>query len=418
MRPENKLRRRRNHTLRPLKIKQKAIANLEAELLRRLRSNEGLSRVDLARQLGLAPSTIGGYVDRLIAEGFLFEGEKAERDFGRPPTLLALNPGGGCFIGVDFEAHNIMATVVDFSQRQLAQVHKVIRASDSVEQIIAKIELTVEELIDASSHKVLGIGVGVPGSIDPKHQVALHYEHIKGWKNILLGARLAKRFNVGVFLEHNIRSMALAELWFGQGRGCENFVCLGIRTGISAGIIAGGRLLHGENNLAGEIGGWLCPVGPIESLASHNGEKTSSCRRWRPLEEIASLPAILSAVTSAMNHRGESKGGSDHDTISFEQLLEAVQRHDPAVGSVLQDAAEMLGWVVCQINALFNPQKIILAGPLVLLGDAFLLPLKAAVSRFCSENCQQSVVAASELGAFNGALGAAALALNQWKPKR
>src|SRR5438477_8730277 len=126
-------------------IKQKAIANLEAELLRRVRANEGLSRVELARQLHLAPSTAGAYVDRLIAEGFLFERQKAERDFGRPPTLLSLNPEGGRSIGVDFEAHNIMATIVDFSQKPLRQVHKTIRSSDSVEQIIVKIEQAIQQ---------------------------------------------------------------------------------------------------------------------------------------------------------------------------------------------------------------------------------------------------------------------------------
>src|SRR2546421_12996255 len=115
MRTANKSRRQNLRAgSRRLKIKQKAVANLEAELLRRVRANEGLSRVELARELHLAPSTVGAYVDRLISEGFLSERQKAERDFGRPPTLLGLNPGGGRFIGVDFEAQNIMANVVDF----------------------------------------------------------------------------------------------------------------------------------------------------------------------------------------------------------------------------------------------------------------------------------------------------------------
>jgi hypothetical protein len=46
--------------VRRLKIKQKAVANLEAELLRRVRADDALSRVDLARELNLAPSTVGG----------------------------------------------------------------------------------------------------------------------------------------------------------------------------------------------------------------------------------------------------------------------------------------------------------------------------------------------------------------------
>src|SRR5215475_5284719 len=173
--------------VRRLKIKQKAVANLEGELLRRVRADDGLSRVDLARELHLAPSTVGAYVDRLIAEGFLSEWQKAERDFGRPPTLLALNPKGGRFVGVDFEAHNIMATLVDFSQQPLRHIHKTIRASDSVEEVICKIEESIGQLMSGRPRDVLGIGIGVPGVIDPKNQVALAYSHIKRWKNIPLG---------------------------------------------------------------------------------------------------------------------------------------------------------------------------------------------------------------------------------------
>jgi len=413
----------RGTTSRPaarLKIKRKAIANLEAELLRRVRAKEGMSRVDLARQLSLAPSTVGAYVDRLIMEGFLSERQKVERDFGRPPTLLALNPEGGRFIGVDFDAHNIMATVVDFSQQPMRQIHKAIRPSDSVGQIIGKVERAIEELMNHHPREVLGIGVGVPGTIDSKHQVALHYDHIPGWENIPLASRLAKRFKVDVYLENNIRSMALAELWFGQGRGLDNFICLGIRTGISAGIITRGRLLHGRSNSAGEIRGWLCPVAPIERLASAPaGPPVWDCERLQPLEQIVSMPAILKAVRAALQQDVKSVLREKDGPVEFEDVAQAARLGDEMVGGVLQGVAQTLGWVACQINVIFNPQKIILAGPLVTLGEAFLGPFQQSINGFCSELHQETpVVVGSELGSFNGALGAAALALHEWKPKR
>ena len=100
-------------------------------------------------------------------------------------------------------------------------------------------------------------------------------------------------------------------------------------------------------------------------------------------------------------------------------MTAAVQNGDPFVSGVLANVAQTLGWVCCQLNALFNPQKIILAGPLVSLGGAFLRPLQEAVNEFCAETGQAApVIVDSELGMFNGALGAAALALHEWKPKR
>ncbi len=403
-----------------LKIKRTLVANVEAELLRRVRSHAGLSRVDLARQLHLAPSTVGAYVDRLIGQGFLSERQKVERDFGRPPTLLALNPQGGRFIGVDFEAHNLMATVVDFSQQPMRQVHETINSSDSVEQIIEKIERAIEYLMNDHPREVLGIGVGVPGVIDVKKQIVLRYEHIQGWQNIPLGERLAKRFKVDVFLENNIRSMALAELWFGQGRGLDNFICLGIRTGIAAGIVADGRLLHGENNVAGEIGGWLCPVAPISKKTPAHAEPAAwGCERLQALEQIASVPAILKTIAAEIKKGTVSSLTEKAAGLTFAQVVEAAHSGDALVNAVLERVAQTLGWVMCQVNAVSNPKKIILAGPLVALGDTFLEPLKQAVYHFCAELRQQAPkVVDSELGSFNGALGAAALALHEWKPKR
>ncbi len=403
-----------------MRIKRNAIANLEAELLRRVRAKEGISRVDLARQLSLAPSTVGAYVDRLITEGFISERQKVERDFGRPPTLLGLNPAGGRFIGVDFDAHNIRATVVDFSQQPMRQIHKTIQPTDSVERIIGKVERAIEELMNHHSREVLGIGVGVPGTIDPKNQIALHYDHIAGWENIPLGSRLAKRFKVDIYLENNIRSMALAELWFGLGRGLENFICLGIRTGISAGIITRGRLLHSRNNSAGEIRGWLCPMAPIERMdGAPAGRPAWNCGGLQPLEQIVSMPAILKAVDASLQQGIQTVLREKQGQIGFEDVAEAAQLGDEMVCGILGRVAQTLGWVVCQLNVAFNPQKIILAGPLVTLGEAFLGPFQRSINGFCAELHQEApIVAGSELGSFNGALGAAALALHEWKPKR
>jgi predicted NBD/HSP70 family sugar kinase len=401
-----------------LKTKHKIVAKLDAELLRRVRAMQGLSRRDLARQLQLAPSTAGIYVDRLIAEGFLREQKEVERDLGRPPTVLSLNPEGGCFIGVDFEAHNVMATSVDFSQQPLKRVHKPIHSSDSVKKIISKIEQAIEQVLGKNRQPLLGIGIGVPGPVDPSNQIALHYKHIPGWDNIPLAERLRERFKVNVFLENNIRSMALAELWFGH-HGLKNFICFGIRTGIGAGIIAEGHLLRGDQNLAGEIRGWLCPVAPFEFLSSLKGaQKTWRCEVLRPLEEIASVPAIIKAVSTAARTSGTSFF-KNRAVIGFPEIVEAARAGDATVCCVLESVAQSLAWILCHANTMFSPEKIILAGPLTQLGDLFLEPLTKTAQRFCAEfDHRVPVIVNSELGSFNGALGAAALALHEWTPVR
>jgi len=397
-----------------------AVANLEADILLRVRARQDLSRVELASQLRLAPSTVGAYVDRLISEGFLVEWQKPERDQGRPPTLLALNSEGGCFIGVDFNAQKLMATIVDFSQKPIRQIQKNILLSDSAARVISKIEETIAELGEGRMKDILGIGIGVPGTVDLQQQLVSGYAHIPGWENIPLGNLINERFGVNVFLENNIRTMALAELWFGQGRGLENFVCLGIRTGIAAGIVARGELLQGENNLAGEIRGWICPFGTLRRRASVGTSPAAwACSGLLPLEAIASIPAILKSVREGVHAGRKTILHPGNGAFTFDDVVYAAIKNDPLVTEVLAEVARTLGWVCGQLNALFNPPKVILTGPLVDLGAAFLEPLQQAVTEFCSETNQAApVIVGSELGSFNGALGAAALALHKWKPTR
>jgi N-acetylglucosamine repressor len=384
------------------KIKHDSIALQQADLLRRVRAREAMSRVELARGLNLAPSTVGIYVDHLVDEGFLFEGKPTERESGRPPIILALNPHGGRFIGVDFEARNIMAVSVDFSQKPIKEFHGIIAPSDTVDDILRKIECAIREVALDDVRPLLAIGCGVPGVIDPAHGIARKYKHIKGWENVPLVERLVEKFKVPVFLENNIRTMALAELWFGQGRGLSNFICLGIRSGVGAGIIMNGQVLHGADNRAGEIGEWPC------ALTKNNGQTGHGA--FGRLEEIASFSSITSSRGAAYTaaHPGALE-------MPLTELVMAAEAGDREVLAILDGAAQTFGLALNQLNCAFNPEIIVMAGVFTTFGDLFLDRLNKQLSNFAGIAGAPRVVN-SALGRFNGALGAAALAVHQWKP--
>ncbi len=404
---------------RRIKSKHQYVANLEAEMLRRVRARGGMSRVQLARALRLAPSTAGIYVDRLVRDGFLLETETTEHETaGRPPTALVPHPDGGRFVGVDFEARNLMATVVDFSQQPLRRVHKRIRPPDSTAQVLAKVTQAVEDLMEGDRRPVLGIGVGVPGTIDPGGKVAVFYDFIPGWSNVPLAERLSERFGVPVFLENNIRSMALAELWFGSGHGLRDFVCVGIRSGVAAGVVVDGHLLHGAQHRAGEIGHWLCPV--PDELADNPAAACRGSTGWTAgarLEQVASLSAIVAAAERG-RARGETTSLADIDgELTIDDVLTAARAEDAFALSLVRAVGRVQGWVAHQLDQLFDPQCIIFAGPLADLGDLFLSPVRETARQLGDAGHEPAIVS-STLGQYNGAVGAAALALHQWKPKR
>jgi predicted NBD/HSP70 family sugar kinase len=86
---------------------------------------------------------------------------------------------------------------------------------------------------------------------------------------------------------------------------------------------------------------------------------------------------------------------------------------------VIQAAADMLGRAVGEITFALNPARVILAGPLTLLGETLLQPLRARVEQILGTyEADMPVIVNSTMGEFNGALGAAALAVHQWRPTR
>jgi N-acetylglucosamine repressor len=394
-------------------------SDLESNILKRVRASSGVSRVELARNLGLAPSTAGIYVERLIKEGYLEETAKAERETGRPPMLLRLNPERGEFVGVDFEARNIMAVAVDFSDKPLRNAHLTIAESDSVEQVTRKIEQAVKKVMPEDENRLLAIGVGVPGIVDAAHGMALHYEYIPNWKNVPLAKVLHKRFGVPVFLENTTRTMALAELWFGQGLGVDDFLCIGIRSGIAAGIILEGHLHCGAQHTAGEIGRWRCPLLTGKTAEWFTPDAGDTAAFGPELQEVASVRAIQRALAKAIASGQKTLLRGSPNPIPIEDLLRAAQQRDPLALLVIGEVAKCLGWAISQLLLAVDPQKIMLAGPLTMLGENLLQPLRAVADSLTPAGSKRRAeIVNSTMGEFIGALGAAALAVHEWKPAR
>lgn len=377
--------------------------NVESSVVQKLRLLNSISRVELARQLSIAPSTVGIYVDRLVDQGFLRQGHRIESTSGRPPTLIELNPEAGQFIGIDLDSRQVHGVSVDFSQRLLRDRTVSVRSNESADNVLDLIDSVVEDVRD-QSRKLLGIGIGVPGTVDLKQGVAIHYQFIRGWRNIQLAKRLQDRFHVPVHLENNIRAMALAERWFGHGKEVENYICLGVRTGIGSGLIINGELYRGPNHFAGEIGSWPCTIADEKNTV--------------PLEQAASLRAILQKLTEGVRAGNSTSLSLSRNRITVEMMLEAIKQEDRLTLETLKNAGHLIGQIICQMVLMFDPQKVIIAGPITKTGDAFLTPLRDRLRELLpAMHTKEPEVIYSKLGDLVGALGAAALAVNSWQPQ-
>jgi N-acetylglucosamine repressor len=210
-------------------------------------------------------------------------------------------------------------------------------------------------------------------------------------------------------VENTIRTMALAELWFGQGRGLRNFICLGARSGLGAGIIIDGQVYRGADNRAGEIGDWPCIVNGVNGAGG-----SAPAQPFTRLEDIASFQVVQNRLAASARTGPDSPAGPRTE-VPVEALVQAALAGDEIVLGFLDQVAHALGLALNQLNCAFNPQKIILAGAFTVFGDVFLRRLQQSLHTFAPP-AGAPLVVNTQLGSFNGAIGAAALAVHEWKP--
>jgi len=137
------------------------------------------------------------------------------------------------------------------------------------------------------------------------------------------------------------------------------------------------------------------------------------------LQEIASARAILAALERARQAKEKTVLTGKSGSLNFADVVRAAQQADALTTEIITVAAEMLGGAVGQLVLALNPSRVILAGPLTLLGDTLLNPMRVRVEEMlAASGVDVPAIVHSTMGEYSGALGAAALAVHEWKPVR
>lgn len=112
------------------------------------------------------------------------------------------------------------------------------------------------EIIDSiiENNNICGIGFSVPGFVDKKTKILSHSSAVPFLHNLNFIDIFSKRYNIPVQVENDANCAALAELWIGNGKDCDNIICLTIGTGIGGSIIINKNLYYGSHSQAGEFG--------------------------------------------------------------------------------------------------------------------------------------------------------------------
>ena len=367
-----------------------------AAVLALLRAQGPCSRADLVRSSGLSAPTISSAIEYLRRKRLVEKLGAGVSSGGRPPGLLRFNGGAGYVAGADIGGSTVRVGLADLNGTVMGRWAASTRGNGTLERIAALVATGVRELL--RQHKVarsrlLTIAAGAPGITDVEAGIVISAPHLPQWQNTPLRQLLEDRLGVPAAIDNDVNLGALGESWCGAARGVKNFVFLAIGTGIGAGIFMDGRLHHGDDWAAGEVGYMHVPGTPDGVLRFN---------RPGPLETVIGGAAI------ERSWRRMTHAGNGSRRAQATQVFEYAKAGHPAARRLLQETARMLSNTVLNMSVILNSSLVVLGG-----GIGTSQPLFEATRRLLERNeFARPRLALSALGKDAQLFGAVRLALD------
>ncbi|PKH20538.1 transcriptional regulator [Enterobacterales bacterium CwR94] len=328
------------------------VKQLNSAAVYRLIDQQGpISRIQIAEISQLAPASVTKITRQLIERGLIKEVEQQASTGGRRAISIMTETRGFNTIGVRLGRNDATVTLFDLSGKTLAEEDYPLpeRTQETLEHALFQALDHFCEQHQRKLRELIAISVILPGLVDPHNGIIRYMPHISvtHWP---LVAHLEQHFNVTSFVGHDIRSLALAEHYFGASRDCADSILVRVHRGTGAGILTNGHIFLGSNGNVGEIG--HIQVDPL-------GERCH-CGNFGCLETIAANAAIENRVRHLLSQGYPSTLTDSECAIS--QICKAANRGDALACEVIEWVGRHLGKAIAIAINLFNPQKIVIAG--------------------------------------------------------
>jgi glucokinase len=212
---------------------------------------------------------------------------------------------------------------------------------------VDRVAASLREL--ASGRPIVAIGVAAPGPLDPASGLIVESPNL-GWRDLPLGTALAERLSAPVAVEDDANAGALGEALAGAGRGADPVVYLTLSTGVGAGIVVAGRLVHGAHNAAGEVGHLVVdPSGP-----------RCGCGGRGHVESYAGGAALAARARLAWPAGRRADGNPAPTDVAG--IVEAAASGDVIAQRLLDEAVQAVAVAIAAVVASIDPERIVVGG--------------------------------------------------------
>jgi glucokinase-like ROK family protein len=382
-----------------------------ATVLDLVRSGIAVTRPEISRLSGLGRKAVALRVEQLIACGLLSEGRFGRSTGGRLPRELQFEERAGLLAVAELGATVISVGLTDLCGRLVQEHTEPADTLAGAETTLARVEEMFRKLLAATADELAaplwGIGIGVLGPVDAASGRPVPLSFLPGWGDYPVRDRLEAAFGVPVWVDNEVNLMALGEFRQGGSR-TPDMIYVKMGSGTKAGIISGGRLIHGVGGAAGEIGhisvsddpAFACACGNVGCLNEFTGSQRLAA---------AGREAARSGRSASLREVHEAKGDLDAKDVARAAAL-----GDRAAVEILNRAADKVGRVLAVLVNVHNPSLILIGGTVAAAGDSFLSAIRQAMyPRAFPSSVRDLRVSFSPLSDRAGLVGAAFLALDQ-----
>jgi len=374
-------------------------------VLHAIREKKMISRVDIAKSTGLSQASVTGITADLIREDLLFEKQAGKSIGGRRPILLALNPEGAYTVGVFLSFQQISVVIVNLQADILASdTLSIMKQKNTPENIAELIVQAIHSCMwktDLSKKQISGVGVAIPGLVDSQTGLIRFLPNYQ-WESVNLRDIIHTKIQIPTYVENSANTLTLAEQWFGDGKGLDNFITINLEHGVGMGVVINGQLYRGHKGIAGEFGHvTMDPKGPL-----------CRCGKKGCLEAFVGNNAILRQAKEAAK-KGKWKP-ADPNNITIEEVIQAAREGENCLKKIFKDAGRILGIGLSNLLEIFNPSKIIISGKGVNAGDLLFDTMHKTIPNHLSTKTDHTTdVIVQAWNPTDNARGAGALVLQE-----
>lgn len=346
------------------------------------------SRIELSKQTGLTKTAISAIVGELIEKQYLVETEKeSTKDQGRNPVGLAVAVGSPRYAGVMIGRGCAEAVLCDLALK-CYKYERVERKWSSGKEIIETIYRLLDSVLENETN-VMGIGVSSIGPVDVKSGIIRNPGFFNGIRDVEITEPIRKKYHLPVFFDHDNQSAAIAEQLYGNARGYQDILLVGIGIGVGCGIMLQGKRCHSSSGYSPEIG---------HLSINHHGNKCI-CGNIGCLETYISTPVIEKKASEAIGY-----------PVSYREICQ--KSEEPAFHAVLEEMVWNLSCGIISLQNIMNFEAVLLGMDSIYWPDKYVQMLEEIINekKFANKEAR-TIVRKTAFLEKTAALGAACNAL-------